>query len=193
MAEFAELVALGLEAGLPPGDAAELAIAAGGAGRPPDRSLARLREAVTGARAEGTSIGAALAQAGDGPDPAGRAAAATAAPLAFLGAAWSLTDDLGAPAAGAARTCAAVLRARAAAEARRRVVAAGPHASMWLLTLLPLAGPLVGVVLGLPLGVLYGRRPAALSALAGVLLTGVGWAWGHAVLRRAARPRALRG
>lgn len=113
--------------------------------------------------------------------------------VAFLAAAWSLADDLGAPAAGAARTCALVLRDRAAAQGRRRTVEAGPRASMWLLTMLPLGGPLVGVMLGLPVAELYGRPAALASAGLGGGLTALGWWWSRALLRRAARPSELGG
>ena len=186
VAEFAELAALALEAGLPPGAAAELAADVIGTGRV-GTAVSTLTAAVE-AGATGSSVGAALHRA---VRTTHRARSPAAEPLGFLGVAWSLSDDLGAPAAGAARACATVLRGRAAAEAHRRVVAAGPRASMWLLTALPLGGPLVGVLLGIPATTLYGRPAAILSAVLGVGLTGVGWVWARAILRRAARPRVL--
>lgn len=186
VAEFAELAALALDAGLPPGEATGLAADVVG----PDAvgtSGKAMEEAVVAGMA-GVSVGAALrraAQTNSGRrSPAGE-------PLGFLGAAWLLSDDLGAPAASAARVCATVLRERAAAEANRRVVAAGPRASMWLLTALPLCGPLVGVLLGMPVTRLYGRPAAVLSVALGVVLTAIGWAWARAILRRALQPRTV--
>ena len=113
--------------------------------------------------------------------------------VAFLSAAWSLADELGAPAAGVARGCAVVLRERAAAHGRRRALEAGPRASRWLLTLLPLGGPVAGLVLGLPVGELYARPTALGSVAIGGCLTGVGWLWSGALVRRASRPAELTG
>jgi len=176
VADFAELSAVGLDAGLPAAEAARLACDVGGsaATRP---EFATLGEQITVAQEHGSPIGHCLSRVAEGDRD-----------LAFLAAAWSLTDEFGVAAAPAARASAAVLRERAASEDRRTVLAAGPRASMWLLTLLPLSGPLVAMVLGLPVGDVYGSAASLVAAVGGLLLTGLGWLWSRTVLRRALRP-----
>ena len=71
------------------------------------------------------------------------------------------------------------------------MLAAGPRASMWLLTLLPLTGPLVAVVLGLPVVEVYGSATAGAAALVGLCLTGSGWLWSRRLLGRALRPAVV--
>ena len=177
-ADFAELAAVGLDAGLPSAQAAVLACAVGASTRPEMQGLAdRLVEVDN----EGGAVGDCLARgADDDPD------------LRFLAASWQLTDEFGVAAAPAARTAAGVLRERAAAEERRVVLAAGPRASMWLLTLLPLSGPAVALLLGLPVDEVYGGGAALASAMTGLLLTCAGWLWSRRLLRRAARPARVR-
>lgn len=174
VADFAELAAVGLDAGLPAISAARLACEVSGSG-----DSARWRE-----------IDSAVTRAESGVGPLSaelRTVARADSDLTFLAAAWHLTDHFGVAAAPAARTAADVLRQRAAATERRTVLLAGPRASMWLLTLLPLTGPGVAMVLGLPVTEVYGE-PVALGATAvGLLLTGLGWWWSRMLLHRAAR------
>ncbi|QIM22798.1 hypothetical protein G7075_19400 [Phycicoccus sp. HDW14] len=59
---------------------------------------------------------------------------------------------------------------------------------MRLLTLLPLGGPLVGVLLGLSPTTLYGSAPARAAAGVGLVLTASGWWWSRSLVRRALRP-----
>ena len=185
VAEFAELAAVGLDAGLGPAQAARLALQPAGAGGAHDGAPGlALDRALRAADEDGTGVGAAVAEAARASDRSGPS-------MTFLGHAWSLTDDLGAPAGAATRAAARVLREREAADARRRVVLAGPRASMWLLSLLPAAGPVVGVALGIAPDELYGNVPALTSAGAGLALTLAGWWWAHAILDRAGRPRGL--
>jgi hypothetical protein len=175
VADFAELSAVGLDAGLPAAEAARLACDVGGsaATRP---EFAALGEQIAGAQERGSPIGQCLLRAAQGDRD-----------LAFVAAAWSLTDEFGLAAAPAARTSAAVLRERAQSDDRRTVLAAGPRASMWLLTLLPLSGPVVAMVLGLPVGEVYGSPASLVAALGGLILTACGWLWSRTVLRRALR------
>lgn len=177
VAEFAELSAVGLDAGLPSGEAARLACAVGSAGFPQMHTLGELL-AVT--ESEGGRLGDALAQA-----------SRRDRDLAFLAAAWRLSEELGAAAAPAARLTAEVLGERAASSQRRAVLAAGPRASMWLLTLLPLAGPGVVVVLGLPVSEVYGTGGAGAAGLLGLGLTASGWLWSRRLLSRALRPAVV--
>ena len=71
------------------------------------------------------------------------------------------------------------------------MLAAGPRASMWVLTLLPLSGPLVALMLGLPVPEVYGDTTAGLTALVGLGVTGLGWMWSRRLLRRALRPAVV--
>jgi tight adherence protein B len=174
--DFAELSAVGLDAGLPAAEAARLACDVGGSGASGPQ-IAALGERVAAARARGGSVGECLREAAEA-DP----------DLAFLAAAWQLADEFGVATAPAARASAAVLRERAASDDRRTVLAAGPRASMWLLTLLPLSGPLVGLVLGLPVTEVYGSDVSLVAAGCGLCLTALGWFWSRTVLRRALRP-----
>lgn len=176
VADFAELSAVGLDAGLPAAEAARLACEVGGS--TDSRSeFALLGKHVEVAQAQGGTVGLCLRQAAEG-DP----------DLVFLASAWQLTDEFGVAAAPAARTSATVLRERAASADRRTVLAAGPRASMWLLTLLPLSGPVVAMLLGLPVGDVYGGPASLAAACGGLALTTLGWFWSRSVLRRALRP-----
>lgn len=175
VADFAELAAVGLDAGLPSAEAARLACAVEGTAGHPEAGALSARLAA--AEAAGGGIGDCLARAAEGDRD-----------LAFLSAAWQLTDEFGVAAAPAARTAAEVLRERSASEDRRAVLAAGPRASMWLLTLLPLSGPVVAMLLGLPVAEVYGSGPALVAAGVGLALTAGGWLWSRTLLRRALRP-----
>ncbi|KGN32177.1 hypothetical protein N802_10905 [Knoellia sinensis KCTC 19936] len=175
VSDFAELSAVGLDAGLPAVEAARLACEVDVARARPE--LLALGDRLVEAQRHGGSVGACLGDAArEDPD------------LAFLAAAWQLTDEFGVAAAPAARTSADVLRERAASGDRRAVLAAGPRASMWLLTLLPLAGPLVTLVLGLPVRTVYGNPAALIAVVGGLALTALGWWWSRTVLHRALRP-----
>lgn len=175
VADFAELAAVGLDAGLPSAEAARLACTVGAASSNPGPRL--LAERLAEVDALGGGVGSSLADEARGD-----------ADLTFLAAAWQLTDEFGVAAAPAARTAAEVLRERAAADDRRTVLAAGPRASMWLLTVLPLSGPLVAVLLGLPVTDVYGGVAALVATAVGCVLTGVGWLWSRGLVRRALRP-----
>lgn len=102
-----------------------------------------------------------------------------------------LSERLGTPLADATRATATAARARAASMRRRQSLLAGPRASMAVVTLLPLAGPGVCVLLGLPVSEVYARPAAAASLVVGVLLTGTGWWVSRRLVRAGARPRAL--
>lgn len=144
-AEFAELLSLGVRAGLPLPDALALA-----------RELA-----------------------GTGP------------PEGFLASAMAITDRVGAPVAAAAEMSARTLRARSARESRRASLLAGPRASMWVLTALPVVGPVAVTVLGLAPGEVYAALPGGVAALGGLVLTALGWITSRAILTRASRPTML--
>jgi len=179
VAEFAELSAVGLEAGLPATEAARLACDVGGSAASRGE-FAKLGELVADAQARGGSVGKCLRRAAEGDRD-----------LAFLAAAWQLTDEFGVATAPAARASARVLRERARSDDRRTVLVAGPRASMWLLTVLPLSGPLVALLLGLPVTDVYGSGASLIAASFGLCLTALGWFWSRTVLRRALRPAEI--
>lgn len=177
VAEFAELSAVGLDAGLPGVDAARLACAVGAASSVQMREVGAL---IAATEAAGGQVGDALRRASGEHDD-----------LAFLAAAWRLSEEFGAASAPAARLSARVLRERSASAERRTVLAAGPRASMWLLTLLPLSGPLVAMLLGLPVTQVYGSGAAGVAAAAGLGGTALGWVWSRRLLGRALRPAVV--
>ena len=107
--------------------------------------------------------------------------------LRVLEAAWHLTEEAGAASSVVTAAAAESIRARRAATDRAGVVAAGPRASMWLLSALPVAGPLAALLVGLTPGQLYGTGPAQAAAAVGLLLTALGWSWSRGLLRRALR------
>ncbi len=111
---------------------------------------------------------------------------------AFVGRAWWLSEQTGAPLAEALQCAAQVLRAHTQTQQRLAAASAGPRASMAVLCLLPLAGPAVGLVFEVSPADLYLGSPLATGSLAlGVLLAGVGLVWSRALLRRATRPRRM--
>ena len=176
LADFAEVVAVGLEAGL------DLASAALVSARSPTvvSRVPSLASRIEASLAEGDGVTPALRGSVDAPG-------ADPADLALLVAAWELSEAVGASASAVTAAAAAAVRDRRAARERTAAVVAGPRASMWLLTALPLAGPAAGALVGVGPASLYGSAVAALSASIGLVLTAVGWCWARALLRRAAR------
>jgi tight adherence protein B len=202
VAELAELSALGLRAGLAPADAAALACEVAGeaprgrARRAARRSAGRgapwgvVSAAVATARRDGTSVGAALAEVAAALRTRGVAGAEE---VGLLGAAWRLSEETGAPAAPAAAGAAAVVRGRVRAAERRAALVAGPRASMTLLTALPLSGPVLTALVGLPVTQVYARGLVPAVVTLGLLLTAAGWWWARTSLQRALRGSPLRG
>lgn len=110
--------------------------------------------------------------------------------LALIGRAWALSESLGAPLADCVGTAADLVRQRIARERRLAVALAGPRATMTVLTVLPLAGPGVGLLLGIGPAELYSGVPALASVILGIVFLAVGRLWCAAMVRRLARPRA---
>ena len=203
-AEFAELLSLCLAAGLDPDTALTLAT---GSGRSTDPRRARLASLLEReppgnddiwAPPAGRSVperDVELARTGLAPT---RPAAVTArvpepdAPDAgvadLLTRAWWMSRERGSPLTAVVSTCAAALRSADAADRRRRAAEAGPRASMWLLTALPLVGPGVAALVGVDLVQAYTAPAAIASCALGLLLTTVGWWWARRMLRRASLP-----
>lgn len=195
VADLAEVTAVGLRAGLGLERAVRTAarvptVAAAAPWLPAAlddaaRVGARVAEVLAGRVSDAPEAGA-----GAGPLVVRHRSSATADEAADLGVlvrAWRLSEHLGAPASDTTATAAAVIRERRAAAERAAAVVAGPRASMRLLTALPLLGPAVGLLLGIGPGHLYGSTPARAGAVLGVLLTALGWWWGHRLLARGRR------
>lgn len=137
----------------------------------------RLGEALAEAARQGGSVAAVWA------DYADRSGSRD---LAFVAAAWRLSEDTGVPLALAVARAAAGLREARTRQRKVAVAVAGPRATVAVLTVLPLTGPLFGLACGVGPAELYGERPiGALSAVGGVLLMALGRFWCRRMIRRA--------
>ena len=173
-----DAVAPALEAGMAPASALQIAAdARTGTGRlDPVAALAR---GMASAAADGAALGPLWREA---------AGSAGSAELLLLAQAWSLTEDIGAPLAGAVRTTARMLEARIAHERRLAAAAAGAKATVNVLTALPIGGPLLALVLGIGPAELYGGSQLTLGSLAlGLCLAGFGRWWARRMVRAVAR------
>lgn len=109
--------------------------------------------------------------------------------LAFVASAWHLSESTGAPLAVAVERAAEGLRDGRSRRRRVAVAVAGPRATVTVLTLLPLTGPLFGLACGVGPGELYLSTPlATVSVLAGVVLIVAGRFWCTRLVRRAVSP-----
>ena len=167
--ELLEAVAPALEAGLAPASALRVAVESrsGGPGRV--CALDELVERMASAAADGAPLG-----------PLWRAEAESAgsAELLLLAHAWALTEDMGAPLSQAVRTTAGMLEARIAQERRLAAAVAGARATVNLLSVLPVGGPLVALVLGIgPAELFAGSSLTRGSLVLGVCLAGLGRWW----------------
>jgi len=172
-----EAVAPALEAGMAPAAALRIAAEArSGSGRLDP--MAVLAGDLASAAAQGAALG-----------PLWREAAelAGSAELRLLSQAWSLTEDMGVPLAQAVRTTAGLLEARIAHERRLAGAVAGAKATVNVLTVLPVAGPLLGLALGIGPGELYaGSWLTQASLVVGLCLAGIGRWWVRRMVRAVA-------
>ena len=177
VADFAEVVAIGLEAGL------DLPSAALASARSPAVVAAApwLARHLEGEVERGRGV-TTLLEAGPG------VTADERRDLSALVAAWRLAEVVGAGASAVTASAAASVRDRAAAAERTAVVVAGPRASMVLLSALPLAGPVAALVVGMTPARLYDSAASRVLAAIGLALTAGGWCWSRWLLRRARRP-----
>lgn len=177
VAEFADVAAVGLDAGL------DLASAALTSARSPgvvDRAP-WLPPLLDTSVAEGRGVATLLEVRAD-------LSRDERADLGLLVAAWRLAEETGATASTVTAAAASSIRGRREARDRAEVVVAGPRASMRLLSALPLVGPVAGTLVGLGPDRLYASVASRVLALAGVALTIGGWWWARRLLRRASRP-----
>lgn len=176
VADFAEVAAVGLDAGLDLGSAALVSARSPGV-------VARapwLRDHLTASLEGGRGVATIL-------EVETLLTAEERQDLGVLVSAWRLAEDVGAATAAVTAAAAISIRGRHAAAERTAVVAAGPRASMWLLSALPVAGPLAAAFVGIGPARLYSSGPARLLAATGLLLTAAGWWWARSLLRRAQR------
>jgi Flp pilus assembly protein TadB len=173
-----EAIAPALEAGMAPASALWFAAdARSGSGRVDP--LAVLAAGMASAAADGAMLGPLWHEAAE---------SAGSAELLLLAQAWSLSEDLGAPLAQAVRTTAGLLEARIAHERRLAGAVAGARATVNVLTVLPVGGPLLGLVLGIGPAELYGGSRLTQGSLAlGLCLACVGRWWVHRMVRAVAR------
>lgn len=110
-------------------------------------------------------------------------------PLAFVAGAWRLSERTGAPLAVAVERAAEGLRDARTRRRRVAVAVAGPRATVLVLTVLPLTGPLFGLACGLSPAELYLGSPLALVSVAfGVILLMLGRLWCRRLVRSAVGP-----
>ncbi len=113
--------------------------------------------------------------------------------LEVLAQAWRLSWQAGVPLGAAVERSAAQLREGVAFRGRVQVALAGPRATMWVLTGLPLLGPPVGWALGVDPVRLYWSSPISRAACCvGLVLLAAGWLWCRSLVARVDRPRADR-
>jgi tight adherence protein B len=197
-------IGAGLEAGLPPARAVEVAATtvvgadqmAGALGAPTARpqgtrpvasataSDHRLLDTPTrGRRPAVAGLAADLVRAGRTVRPASTvwadwSARTSSDELAFVAAAWQLSERTGAPLAAAVERAARGLRDVRRRQGRVSAAVAGPRATVTVLTGLPLAGPLLGLACGVDPHALYLGSPLstwAVVAGAGLVLLGRWW------------------
>ncbi|HEX7461917.1 MAG TPA: hypothetical protein VF317_07070 [Dermatophilaceae bacterium] len=173
-----EAIAPALEVGMAPASA--LRIAADARAEPGGQNpLEALVKAMASAAADGTSLGPLWREAAE---------SSGSAELLMLAQAWSLSEDMGVPLAQGVRTTAGLLKARIVHERRLVAAVAGARATVNLLTVLPIGGPLVALVLGIGPGELYGSsRLTQGSLLLGLSLAGIGRWWVRRMVRAVAR------
>lgn len=97
--------------------------------------------------------------------------------LLFVSRAWRLSVEAGVPLADAIDVGVELLRADRRAASQLEVALAGPRATIRVLTLLPLAGPLLGAAFGVSPAAWLSSPISVASVLAGVALMGFGRWW----------------
>lgn len=152
-------LAAALRAGLPPGEALAMALTGGSP---------VVREALT----------VVLEAARDGRPCApawARVARSTPGPqVELLARSWAVSERLGAPLADAVDSASRALRSRRDLDSRVETATAGARTTAAILTLLPVAGIGLALLMGIGPSTLYGSWPAVLSLLAGLLLLAAG-------------------
>jgi len=172
-----EAVGRALDAGMAPAAALRVAAECRDGSGPAD-PVAMLVGRMASAAADGAALGPLwLSEAG----------AARSPELLLLAHAWSLTEDIGAPLSQAVHTTVGLLEARAAHERRLAAAVAGARATVNLLTVLPIGGPLVAMVLGIgPAELFMGSGLTQGCLLLGICLAMIGRWWVRQMVRAVA-------
>lgn len=115
----------------------------------------------------------------------GPSCGALAPAASVIGQARDLSQAAGVPLADSWEAAAGLLREHEAVRRRVAVALAGPRATMRILTLLPVAGPLVGAVFAVDPWRMYAGSPVALGCLGlGMALLAFGRWWCGQLIRR---------
>ncbi len=113
--------------------------------------------------------------------------------ILVLARAWALSEATGAPLSEAAATAARLMRVDRDRHRRSVAAVAGARATMRILTLLPLSGPLLAGLLGVDLVNLYARSAAVWACIGGgLVLIGIGRWWVDRLIAAAMRGPELR-
>jgi tight adherence protein B len=177
------------------GDALEVVASGLRAGLTPAASLVLARDCTEWGRRERRRVDAVVERLGSGLPTAGAwfgEGDSTAAASAYrvVATVWDLSVETGGPLTAALADVVDHLREECRLQGRVEVLAAAPRASARLLTMLPVLGPGLAVLLGVhPVEVYSSSWVGAASGTVGVLLTVVGWRWSRRMVRAAARPR----
>lgn len=148
-----------LRSGLPPAEA--VAMARTGAGLPVREALAVVLEAAR----DGRPCAPAWA----------RVVRSSSAPeLALVARSWAVSERLGAPLADAVESASRALRSRRDLDSKLETATAGARTTAAILTLLPVAGVGLALLMGIGPATLYGSWPALCSLAGGLLLLAVG-------------------
>lgn len=148
-------LAASLRAGLPPTDALSLALT--GASGPVRTAVAVVLDAAR----DGRPCAPAWARV---------ARSASSPEVELLARSWAVSEQLGAPLADAVVSTARALRSRRDLASRLETATAGARTTATILTLLPLAGVGLALLMGIGPTTLYGSVPAVVSLLGGLLL-----------------------
>ena len=94
--------------------------------------------------------------------------------LELLARSWAISERLGAPLADAVDSASRALRSRRDLDSRLETATAGARTTATILTLLPVAGVGLALLMGIAPSTLYGSWPAVCSLLAGLVLLALG-------------------
>lgn len=102
-----------------------------------------------------------------------------------VAAAWGLSETTGCPLAEAVERATTDLRGAIATRRKVRAAVAGPQATVTVLTVLPLTGPLFGLACGVTPGELYGNVVGVSCLGGGLVLMWLGRLWCRRLVLRA--------
>jgi tight adherence protein B len=136
-------------------------------------------------------VAATLIEAADtglplGPVWLGTANRLGSADLRLAGSAWSLCDAMGSPLAPTLATVVTTVRQRRELQRRIDAALAGPQATVRVLSVLPALGPVVAVLVGVPVEQLYAGSAGLVALASGAALLLLGRWWCRRLVRSVA-------